>query len=133
MLENRKALSEYRLQTAMEKVEAAKLLLDDGKHKDAANRAYYAMFHAVRAILALDGVDFKKHSGVISYFRQQYIATGIFGKELSVMLGDAFLVRNQSDYEDFYVVSKAQAVQQYENARTFCEEVRKYLEAQSDE
>ena len=78
MLENRKALSEYRLQTAMEKVEAAKLLLDDGKHKDAANRAYYTMFHAVRAILALDGVAFKKHSGVISYFRQQYIATGIF-------------------------------------------------------
>lgn len=95
MLENRKALSEYRLQAAIEKEEAAKLLLDDGKYKDAANRAYYAMFHAVRAILALEGVDFKKHSGVISYFRQQYIATGIFGKEMSVMLGDAFLVQSE--------------------------------------
>jgi len=80
LLENRKALSEHRLQTAMEKVDAAKLLLDDGKYKDAANRTYYAMFHAVRAILALDGVDLKKHSGIISYFRQQYIATWIFEK-----------------------------------------------------
>lgn len=127
MPDNRKALSEYRLQTAMEKVEAAELLLDDEKYKDAANRAYYAMFHAVRAVLALDGVDFKKHSGVISYFRQQYIASGIFAKELSVMIGNAFLVRNQSDYEDFYVVSKAQATQQYENARAFCDIIKQYL------
>ena len=128
MLENRKALSDYRLQTALEKIEAARLLLNDEKYKDAANRAYYAMFHAVRAILALDGVDFKKHSGVISYFRQQYIATGIFKKELSVMLGDAFLVRNQSDYEDFYVVSKAQAIQQCENAVIFYQSIKNYLD-----
>jgi len=45
------------------------------------------------------------------------------------MLGDAFLVRKQSDYEDFYVVSKSQAVQQYENAKAFYEAVRKPLEA----
>ena len=128
MLENRKALSEYRLQTAYEKIESAKLLLDDEKYKDAANRSYYAMFHAVRALFALEGVDFKKHSGVISYFRQKYIATEIFSKEMSVMIGDAFLVRNQSDYEDFYVVSKTQAIEQYENAKAFCDEIARYLE-----
>ena len=127
MLENRKALSEYRLQTAYEKIESAKLLLDDEKYKDAANRSYYAMFHAVRALFALEGVDFKKHSGVISYFRQKYIATDVFSKEMSVMIGDAFLVRNQSDYEDFYVVSKAQAIEQYENAKAFCDEIARYL------
>lgn len=128
MLENRKALSEYRLQTAYEKIESAKLLLDDEKYKDAANRSYYAMFHAVRALFALEGVDFKKHSGVISYFRQKYIATDVFSKEMSVMIGDAFLVRNQSDYEDFYVVSKVQAIEQYENAKAFCDEIAQYLE-----
>lgn len=132
MLENRKDLSVYRIQTALEKVDSAKLLLDEQKFKDAANRAYYAMFHAVRAVLALEGVDFKKHSAVISYFRQHYIATGIFDKSLSDMIGSAFIVRNQSDYEDFYVISKAQAAEQYENAKQFCSVIAEYLKSQSD-
>lgn len=127
MLENRKALSEYRLQTALEKIDSSKLLLEQQKYKDAANRAYYAMFHAVRALFALEGVDFKKHSGVISYFRHNYIAAGIFDKNMSDMIGNAFLVRNQSDYEDFYIISKAQATEQYENAKLFCYAIEKYL------
>lgn len=45
MLENRKALMEYRLTNAKEKLEAAQLLLDDGKWKDSVNRSYYAMLY----------------------------------------------------------------------------------------
>lgn len=44
----------------------------------AANRSYYAIFHAARVVLALDGQDYKKHSGVISNFQKNYIKTGIF-------------------------------------------------------
>jgi uncharacterized protein (UPF0332 family) len=32
----------------------------------------------MRAVQALDGFDSKKHSGVISAFRKDYIKTGIF-------------------------------------------------------
>ena len=39
-------------------------------YRSAANRAYYAIFHAMRAVLALDGVDMKHHSGIISEFRK---------------------------------------------------------------
>ena len=59
---------QYRLDMAKERLEAAKLLLDNGSYKDSIGRSYYAIFTAVRALLALDGVDFSKHAGVISYF-----------------------------------------------------------------
>ena len=99
------ALCGYRMEMAAEMLEAARRELDAESWKSANNRAYYAIFHAMRAILALDGVDFKKHSGVISYFNQRYIASACFSKECSRTIRDASLVRNKSDYDDFYICS----------------------------
>ena len=35
--------------------------------------ADYSIFTGVRAVLAKDGIDFKKHAGVIAYFQKEYI------------------------------------------------------------
>jgi len=49
-----------------------KIIGDIDELKTANNRAYYCVFHAMRAVIALDEQDFKKLSGVISYFREHY-------------------------------------------------------------
>lgn len=77
------ALSRYRFEQARQCIESAKLLMNAGDYKGAANRSYYAIFHAMRSVLALEEVDFSKHSGVSAYFRKTYIKTGIFDVELS--------------------------------------------------
>ena len=74
----RKALSQARLEHAVECLSAARNLLETGNYKSAANRSYYAVFHAMRAVLAFDEIDMKHHSGIISEFRRRYIKTGIF-------------------------------------------------------
>lgn len=51
-------------------------ILQTGNYKDSIGRSYYAMFSAVRAILALDGVDYSKHAAVIAYFQKEYVKTG---------------------------------------------------------
>lgn len=99
-----------------------------GRYKGATNRAYYAIFHSMRAVLALEGVDFKKHSGVIAYFRQNYIKLGIFDTVFSEIIQKASLARNESDYSDFYIATSDEAEEQTENAARFYEEVIKYLE-----
>ena len=68
MPDNKKELMVYRMVGAREKLNSSKLLLDNGNYKDSVGRSYYAMFLAVRAILALGGVDYSKHAGVIAYF-----------------------------------------------------------------
>ena len=70
------------------------------------NRAYYSVFHSMRAVLALDEVDFKKHSGVIAYFRENYIKTKIFDRSCSDIISSTCLIRNKSDYYDFYIAEK---------------------------
>lgn len=67
------ALAAYRIDKAKECLRAANFLLEAEEYMAILNRAYYAIFHAVRAIFALEGVDRKKHSGVISYFQQNYV------------------------------------------------------------
>lgn len=83
------SLAQYRLNNAVDKLESAQLLLDAGKYKDSIGRSYYAIFSAVRAVLAKDKVDFSKHAGVISYFQREYVKTGLFDKKylMRMMLG----------------------------------------------
>ena len=59
-------LSKRRIELAHERMNTAGILLDAGDYKSVANRLYYAIFSAMRAVLALDGFDSKKHSGIIA-------------------------------------------------------------------
>lgn len=124
-----KALSNYRIEQAKQCISSAKILLEAGDYKGAANRAYYVFFHAMRSVLALDKIDFSKHSGVSAYFRKTYIKTGIFEVEISDMIRPAFDVRSESDYDDFYVVSKDKVEMQISNAEVFLVAVEQYLQS----
>lgn len=120
-------LSKYRLEQAKEFLESAIKNLEMNEYKTANNRAYYSVFHSMRAVLALDEVDFKKHSGVIAYFRENYIKTKIFDRNCSDIISSTSLIRNKSDYDDFYIAEKNETIEQIENAKVLYEAVEKYL------
>lgn len=127
MLKKRLELMNYRMEMAKERLDSAYILLEHHNFKDSIGRSYYAMFTAVRAILALGGVDFKKHAGVISYFQKEYIKTGVFEVRYSKYLSQAFQIRNNTDYADFFIVSKEDADEQYARAKDFYEMIKNYL------
>ena len=122
-----KNLSNYRLEQAKENLEEAIALLNINKFKGASNRAYYAIFHAIKAILALEETDFKKHSSVIAYFNKNYISTEIFPKELGKRVSTARYYREKSDYVDFYVVTKEECEEQIKTAEELIKLVKIYL------
>jgi len=120
-------LANVRLQQAKECLLSAELEIAAGLFRTSANRSYYAIFHAMRAVLALDEFDSKKHSGVIAAFRQRYIKTGIFSAKYSDIVGSAFEIRIDSDYQDYYIVSKHDVEAQLENAKIFLAAVEEYI------
>lgn len=65
---NKKDVANYRLQIAKEDLEAAYVLLQADSYRGANNRAYYAIFHVVSAVLALEGISFKRHKDTLAYF-----------------------------------------------------------------
>jgi uncharacterized protein (UPF0332 family) len=126
--ESKIELARHRLTTAKEDYLAALDLVKGGHYKVANNRAYYTIFHSMRAILALEGLDFKKHSAVIAYFNQNYIKNGEVDKHFFNIINNASLIRNESDYSDFYIASQEETEELISNAKEFYEVVYKYIE-----
>lgn len=124
-------LSQYRYECALEALEDARLMYEHGRYKNALNRAYYAIFHAIRAVNALQEFDSSKHSGVIAYFNQNFVKTGVFTKEASKVIRLASENRERADYLDFFVASKEEAAMQIERAELFTAWIAEYLREQN--
>ena len=120
-------LSKYWLTTAKSDLNAARVLYSAKEFRAAVNRSYYAIFHSLRAVLALDGFDSSKHSGIIAYFNQHYVKTEAFDKKLSKLISSAFRLREKADYQDFYIVTAQEAEGQIEVAEQVIVNIEAYL------
>lgn len=118
----------YRMQNAEETLGTAKLCMEHKRYKDTVNRCYYAAFYAVKAVLALEEKDFKRHKDAIAYFNQNYVATSIFEREIGKRLGRLKRKRESSDYDDFYIASYDEAKEQFEFAEIIVATVKEYVE-----
>jgi len=121
------ALSKHRLRKAKDDLSASKLLFENNKLTQSINRSYYSIFHATRALLALEKFDSRKHTGVIAYFNKNFIKTGKIEKEYSKMLMDAQDFRNDSDYDDLFVVSREEAEKQLNDAGNFIKRIETFI------
>lgn len=83
---SRHDLIEHRFLIAKEGLDTAYLLLDAKQYRGANNRAYYSIYHTIDAILSIEGIAFKRHKDTLAYFNKQYIATGIFPREMGKKL-----------------------------------------------
>ena len=123
-------ISKARIAHAKECLRESELLLGADEYKGATNRAYYAAFHSLRAVLILQEFDSKKHSGIIAKFGEKYLKTEMFDKQISEYITSLFRIRTASDYDDFYIVSKEEAKSQFEKARVIVEQIETYLNKQ---
>ena len=127
MDERRRDLCQYRIEQARESLRASKIMLDNKMVKDSINRSYYSAFYAMKAVLALEEKDFKRHKDVVAYFNKMYVATGKFPKDLGRMIAELQQLREKSDYDDFFVASIAKAEQQIMTAEKVITEVDYFI------
>lgn len=131
MEEKIKELSKYRFNKAMNSLFVSEKLCADGEYGYSQNRAYYALFDAIRSITAIDGFDSSKHSGVIAHFNQCYVKTGIFNQNTSNIIRLASMLREKSDYEDFYEPDEEDTKGIIESVCMFLNDVSNYLKEQN--
>ena len=122
-------LAIFRLKQAQESLDEANLLLKSKKSpRSVINRAYYAMFYSVLALLAFENFSTSKHSGVISYFNKRFIKEGLLPKKLSTAIGGAFDLRQFGDYREFSEISHSEVKPYISQAEEFIKKVTAYLE-----
>lgn len=122
----RKDLVLYRIDTAKEDLASAKLLFNAKAYKPANNRAYYAIFHSLNAVHALNGKSYKRHKDAIANFNKDYVKTEIFPKEMGRRITGAEAIRHASDYDDFYIASREETEKQIAVAEEFIKLVEAY-------
>ena len=116
--EKKRDLAFYRLQQAEESLDEAKYLFDGNRSsRSVINRAYYAMFYSVLALLIFEPYSSSKHSGVLSYFNRKFIRTGLLPEDLGRAVNKAFEV----------ILERDQVAPFIEMARKFIDSVRNYL------
>jgi len=126
-LKTREELAEFRIQKAQRCLESASLSLQQHYYDESISSSYYAIFHSARALLAIENVLAKSHTGVISLFSLHFIKTGKIDKVFSKILSEAFNKRNESDYLDFFLANEKDATEQLKSAELFYQEVVKFI------
>ena len=79
-------IARYRLQTAKEDLDTAKLTYESEQFRAANNRAYYSIFHSICAVLAKEGISFKRHKDTIAFLIKTIFIQKFFPKSLAERL-----------------------------------------------
>jgi uncharacterized protein (UPF0332 family) len=98
--EDREALVQYRMARAIETLQEAKLLNENGFWNTAVNRLYYACFYAVGALLISHEYQTQTHNGIKILFNQHFVKTGKISLEMGILFSELFDKRQKGDYSD---------------------------------
>jgi uncharacterized protein (UPF0332 family) len=124
--EKKRELAMYRLAQAEESLAEAEYLFRGEKStRSVINRVYYSMFYAILALLIFEPYSSSKHSGVLAYFNQHFIKTGLFSEDLGRAVNKAFDLRQRADYREHTVVA-------HDQVAPFLDEARRFLNAAKD-
>ncbi len=121
------ALLKYRIQQANETFHEAEILFNQSAYRGTINRAYYAMFYSVLALLATKKLGTSKHSGVIGLFDREFVKTGFLPRDLSRALRLAFDLRQTHDYGELIEIDKEVVQETLDDAKAFISAVESYL------
>jgi len=103
--EDRKTLVGLQMGKANHFLEQAEMVRGLQQWDLAANRYYYACFHAVQALFIHNGLASKRHSGMLSQFGLHFIKTGIIEDKLGGFLTRMEQLREKGDYNCIFSVS----------------------------
>ncbi len=116
------------LDRSAESLQAARLMLEQGYYDYAASRAYYAAFYAATALVLKEGLDFRKHSGVIAAVHQRFVKAGRLDTDIGKNLNWLFELRSIGDYGETRHVPEEDAAKAIEAAESFCRAVRALID-----
>ena len=115
------------IQKAHEKLQSAKLLFANGIYDDSVSRAYYAAFHAISAVLFLNGISFSSHSQTLGAFNKEFVKEGIFPSHFSKSLHFLFDKRESGDYDIDKSIDEKIATQCLQEAEEILSSIQSYL------
>ena len=92
-----------------------------------ANRLYYALFHAVSALLISDQHEVDTHRGAVNRFSLYYVKTGIFTNEEGRLYSQLQSLREDGDYNCSIDIQQNEAEEKIEPTLKLIEKIKQYI------
>jgi len=104
---------------------------EDERYQAAINRAYYAIFYCISALLEIKNINTKTHQGAHNKFNELYIKTGLLPSALNTSLDIVFALRQSGDYDLGFEPDQLEVSAAVEHARIFLTATRAYFETET--
>ena len=115
------------MQKAKEKLTTAEIDFNNERYDDSISRAYYAVFHAISALLLSKGLHYSSHAQVIGNFNKEFVKTKIFPKTFTKIIQRLFEERQIGDYDIESGITKKEAKQNLDDASKIIAAIYDYL------
>lgn len=126
--EDRRIIIEMEMEKAEHTFAEQSVLCKAGLWNTLANRLYYALFHAVSALLISEGHEVGTHKGAAIRFQQYFVKTELFPVEDGRFYAQMQTMRENADYNCSYDVSEEEIRSRIEPARQLIEKIKRYIE-----
>lgn len=124
---NREKNAETELARAEDCLREAAALEKAGLPYGVTSRAYYAVFHAARALLFSLGLEVKSHRAALSMLGEHFVKPGRLSPELGRLASHMQRDREDADYDPGTLVTNVQATRAVADAEAFVAEARRLL------
>lgn len=125
--EERRIIVQLELERAKRTFAEVETLKDAGMWNGVCNRLYYAVFHAVSALLIHDGHQVNTHHGSHAVFGLHYIKTGILPEDFGRLYNQLQTMREESDYNCAFEADPEELENRIEPARKMIETIEKMV------
>lgn len=126
--EERRTMVGLQMEKAYRFMEQAEMVRGLQQWDLAANRYYYACFHAVQALFIYNGLASKTHTGMLSQFGLHFIKTGIIEDRLGAFLTRMEQLREKGDYNCLYSINEEELITIVEPAHELVKVISKLIQ-----
>jgi len=84
---------------AREKLKTARIDFDNERYDDSVSRSYYAVYHAISAVLLSKGLHFSSYGQTLGAFNKEFIKSKEFPASLTKVIEKLFNGRQMGDYD----------------------------------
>ena len=106
---------------------AVPIMVQNGIWEMAANRLYYALFHAVSALLISEHHEVGTHRGSVGKFSLFYVKTGLFTADEGRLYSQLQSLREDGDYNCSFEVTQEDVDIKLGPTKQLIEKIRNYI------
>lgn len=125
--EERKVIVTLELEKSEKTLAQMEMMVKDGIWEMAANRLYYALFHAVSALLVCEHHEVGTHRGAVGKFSLFYVKEGIFSAEEGRLYSQLQRLREDGDYNCAIEVAREDVERKILPAKQLIDKIKNYI------